>query len=534
MAINLSGKSDASIIASATRAGLASAPKDYGKTFESVTKGYQITMGAQAKMWDEIGKATAIIGKEAIKKAEEFNVSKLYDINATQNYINDALDIKKELQEIGFFRKGFGDAETRQRRMELKSKQKKLFAEAEYVGSAIDNAAKNMANLDFGLMKLEGETVNAIIASNTSNPITTGGNQAKLGRNEKTGRPEWKIFNNGQPALDDITGEPVTMSVDRFKELTTNYIKDVDNVVPTAFNEMATSVLNGGKTFGGDFSDYHKGQVLTSLKNMTNTELGLLRSYKANYMGSSFFEDMTNPSELSAILFNSTLPKTDDDQLAAEGVLANLKDTDGKKGIGQQELINQFSTISGTILSGEPGRKLFEEWVLDKSKKIYDKGTELFKDSSSSSSSSSSSDYKNRNVEFQLQLPGGTNENPLVEKKETTSDNLIYLDKELNKLIASGKSSFDNESYVSIFGYKIGYFPGEGFAPVRIRDDGQLARTQNLKTGIPIGGFLKTPKDVFKRYGIPTNYMNFYVGQIKNIKGGGQARWDGTNWRKIN
>ena len=68
MAINLSGKSDASIIASATRAGLASAPKDYSKIFESVTKGYQATMDAQAKMWDEIGKATITIGKEAIKK----------------------------------------------------------------------------------------------------------------------------------------------------------------------------------------------------------------------------------------------------------------------------------------------------------------------------------------------------------------------------------------------------------------------------------------------------------------------------------
>ena len=531
MAINLSGKSDASIIASATRAGLASAPKDYSKIFESVTKGYQATMDAQAKMWGEIGKATITIGAEAIAKAEEFNVSKLYDINATQNYINDALDIKKELQEIGFFKKGFGDAETRQRRMELKSKQKKLFAEAEYVGSAINNAAQNMTNLDFDLMKLEGETVNAIIASNTSNPLTTGGNQAKLGRNEKTGRPEWKIFNNGQPALDDITGEPVTMSVDRFKELTTNYVKDVDNVVPTAFNKMSTNVLNGGKTFGGEFGEYHKSQVLTSLKNMTNTELGLLRSYKANYMGSSFFEDMTNPSELSATLFNSTLPKTDDGQLAAEGVLANLKSTDGKEGIGQQELINQFSIISGTILSGEPGRKLFEEWVLDKSKKIYNKGAELFEDPSSSSSSSS--DYKNRNVEFQLQLPGGTNENPLVEKKETTSDNLIYLDKQLNNLIASGKSSFDNESYVSIFGYKIGYFPGKGFAPVNIRDDGQLTRTQDKKTKIPTGGFLKTPKDVFKKYGVPTNYSGFYVGQIASLKGGGQARWNGTNWIKI-
>mgnify|MGYP003128752688 CR=1 FL=1 len=381
MAINLSGKSDASIIASATRAGLATAPKDYSKTFQSVAASYEKTMGAQARMWDEIGKASVKIGKEVVQAAERFSLEKLYDINASQSFISDAEDIKTQLQKADL---------TRQERTELFAKRKKLFAEAEQIGSAVDNAAKNSANLDYNLIPFgDGIMVRAIIASNTSSPITEDGSTAKLVRNEKTKTLEYKMFKDGKPLLDPITNEPTTMSLDRFRNITTNYVKDVEGIVPTAFNNMGKNVLNSGKTFGGEFGDYHKGQVLTSLKNMTNTELGLLRAYKANYMGSSFFEDMTNPSELSATLFNSTLPKTEDGQLAAEGILANLEDTDNKKGIGQQELINQFSIISGTILSGEPGRKLFEEWVLDKSKKIYDKGGELFKDSSKTSSSSS-------------------------------------------------------------------------------------------------------------------------------------------------
>ena len=352
MAINLSGKSDASIIASATRAGLATAPKDYSKTFESVTKGYQATMTAQANMWDEIGKASMKIGKEVVQAAEKHSLERLYEVNAAQGFIDEAQDIKTQLQKTDL---------TRQERTELFARRKKTFAEAEQVGSLIDNAAKNSANLDFNLIPIgDGIMVRAIMAANTSSPITEDGSTAKLVRNEKTKALEYKMFKDGKPLLDP-NNEPTTMSLDRFRDITTNYVKDVEGVVPKAFNDMSTNILRAGKTFGGEFGEYQKSQILTSVKNMTNTELGLLRAYKANYMGSSFFEDMTNPSELSATLFNSTLPRTEDGQLAAEGILANLEDNDGKKGIGQQELIKQFSIISGTILSGEPGRKLFED-----------------------------------------------------------------------------------------------------------------------------------------------------------------------------
>ena len=134
MAINLSGKSDASIVSSATRAGLASAPPDYSKTFQSVATSYDRTMQAQAGMWSEIGKATVKIGEAAIENAKKHSLEKLYEAGASQDFINEALDIRNELKALGTFGGKFGDRETRQKRMELQVKQKKLFAEVENAG----------------------------------------------------------------------------------------------------------------------------------------------------------------------------------------------------------------------------------------------------------------------------------------------------------------------------------------------------------------------------------------------------------------
>ena len=122
--------------------------------------------------------------------------------------------------------------------------------------------------------------------------------------------------------------------------------------------------------------------------------------------------------------------------------------------------------------------------------------------------------YENRTVEFQLFLKE-TDEGREFEKTPTTSDELINLDNKLNNLM--GQSSFDTEDYVDVFGKKIGYFPGKGFAPVKIAKEGdaggsrkakggEVLRPQIKSTKAPKGGYWKTPTDVFRNYSIPTTY----------------------------
>ena len=94
---------------------------------------------------------------------------------------------------------------------------------------------------------------------------------------------------------------------------------------------------------------------------------------------------------------------------------------------------------------------------------------------------------------------------------------MISLDNQLSELQGLNKSSFDDESYVSLFGEKVGYFPGKGFAPVRIRDDGQLVRQQIAATKMPKGGYWKNPSDVFKHYSIP-NFNQKDYDVMKNGK----------------
>jgi len=138
-------------------------------------------------------------------------------------------------------------------------------------------------------------------------------------------------------------------------------------------------------------------------------------------------------------------------------------------------------------------------------------------------------DATERNKEFQLFLEK-TDEGNVYEKTKASSTDLVNLDTQLINLM--NQNSFDTENYVNLFGKKIGYFPGKGFAPVEIRDDGQLTREQLTSTKAPKGGFWKTPQDVFQNYSIPTTYSKkqFYEGQKETHKSGRPIIFKGGKW----
>lgn len=121
---------------------------------------------------------------------------------------------------------------------------------------------------------------------------------------------------------------------------------------------------------------------------------------------------------------------------------------------------------------------------------------------------------QNPEITFQFKLPSGE-----YEKTTVRANELIEKDAKLNALMS--QSSFDDESYVDIFGTKVGYFPGKGFAPVEIREDGQLTRKQLKKTKMPKGGYWKTPKDVFQNYSIPTTHSKGRMVLTKKEKEAG-------------
>ena len=71
MAMKFTQGADSALVTAATRAGMATAPADYSKTFQATADSYAESMQATANMWKEIMNAGAKIGGQIMKKKQE-------------------------------------------------------------------------------------------------------------------------------------------------------------------------------------------------------------------------------------------------------------------------------------------------------------------------------------------------------------------------------------------------------------------------------------------------------------------------------
>jgi hypothetical protein len=121
MAIKLNQGADAALVTSATRAGLAATPGDYGKTFQSAADSYQKTMDATRKLWEDVGMIAGVIGKDMVENAQEFMSYKIKGgaLNPdSAKFLVEELEANKKAQkDIGILGGILGGSETRQKKM---------------------------------------------------------------------------------------------------------------------------------------------------------------------------------------------------------------------------------------------------------------------------------------------------------------------------------------------------------------------------------------------------------------------------------
>jgi len=360
---------DATIVAAATRAGLAAAPPDYSDTFENVSKSYAETVKSSEDMWKEIINATAIIGGELVKNAADWNstVQKVYDAGGTENVVNEIYALKDELRGLGPLSGIFGNRETRKKRMEILTRKNQLFSEIDQWGEVINNAAIAIENnnLDYNLMGLDKESaLNAIIASNTNNKITVTNEYARITKNEQGGL-SYTVYNEDGSEATYLDGSPKTMSLSEFKSLISQNVADKENVYGNSMNELSTSAENLGVTYGGEYTEYHSGKMRGALNNMTNTANDRRRLMRTAFGidNKSFFDDITKgPSELQADMWTLMMKNLAAGEIKGElavttgqrgELLTNIKDTDNSKGISQEEINEQWAGFTSSLLSGE-------------------------------------------------------------------------------------------------------------------------------------------------------------------------------------
>tara|TARA_R110001606_G_scaffold213028_1_gene360841 strand:- start:24 stop:1667 length:1644 start_codon:yes stop_codon:yes gene_type:complete len=534
MAINLNPGADATLVSAAYRAAVNTAPKDYSRTLQRAADSYEKTMQAQSQTFGTIAKLGASIGVEMMANAQK-NIDQLakgdtLNPEDTEFFVNKLQTVKNELSELGPLKGMFGNKQTRIDRAKLKAKQKGIFASIDQALLNIKTGNEIVASGAFDDTLLdekldEKETINAIIKSNQKNKFTKNGNEAKLSENEN-GDLMYTLYNNngGLSVNPNGSNEPVTMTLEKFNELIANNVKDGGAMKGTLDKITDATYKSGITSLSGTYDPEMKQMHLNALDGIINNETDLRRGMgtKFGYSNSSFLEDIKKPSNLSMWVYNDLLAATgaEGGVLAEGGILEGVKDIDGKPGISQKDLqdADNYGVLAANIIGmkdQDVSKALFKEYTIDKFEATHKYG--YGKKAPTAVNSPKVVTSRNRTESFQLFTGLDDEGNRKFANQKTSTNELISLDNQLSELQSLNKSSFTDENYVDLFGEKVGYFPGKGFAPIRIRDDGQLVREQIVATKMPKGGYWKTPSDVFKNYSIPTfNQKDYDI--IKNGK----------------
>jgi len=388
MATNLNPGADATLVGVAYRAAMADTPGDYSDTLEKAAESYGKTMEASSEMWGNVAKIGASIGGEMMKNAQELTdmVAKGTTLNPTdaRMFYDEIYGIKDELNALGTFSGQFGDRETRQKRAELKIKQKELFAD-------IDNAVANLkvgadaiaaGTFDDDLAGLKDkEKINAIIKSNLKNNITENGNTAKLSRDEN-GELIYTLYDSetGQPTI--LNGEPQTMTLKQFNESIATNVKD-GGAMKTAFGSFTEQESNAGnKALNGTYDPERKQMTLNKLDTLLGDKpVNLKRAMRTpiGYSNTSFYDDITKEQgEHSVGLYNTLLEATGGDVLTGD-ITDGMVDTDGVEGISRQEAMNaeNYKILTANIVGlkdPEASKAYFKEYAVKEMEAAYKYG----------------------------------------------------------------------------------------------------------------------------------------------------------------
>ena len=399
MAINLNPKADGALINAAYRSAAGNAPADYSKTLQRAADSYDKTMEAQGKAWGNFAKLGAKIGGEMMANAEK--LTKYAAAGAGLNpddadmFQKEIYGIKDELNDLGIFSGKLGNRETRIKRQELLLKQKELFAEIDAAALTIQNGTQAVAAglYDANLNEPEAEMVNAIIKSGLKDNVTEEGNIAKLTRDETTGELIYTLYKqNGEKAV--LNGKPQTMTLDQFtKSIATNV--DDKGLLKANLNKLNDEYAKmGNSSLDGAFDPQMQQLALNKLDNMLKTPTDLKRAMRTQfgYSETSFFDDIQNPSTLSAGLYSTLLKATGaeggvlsdaDGSITksgtVDGKILEYKDVDGQPGVSQADLqnANNYAILSANILSmkdPDASKKFFKDYTVRKLEESYNYG----------------------------------------------------------------------------------------------------------------------------------------------------------------
>ena len=388
MAINLTGKSDATLVTAATRAGLATSPKSYQEIFEDVSQTYGETMQAVTESWEEITELTKTIGLEAVENAI-YHTKKRNFVESTgmsdedgEFYIDKLQDIKKRLQgAVGLKER----LKINRERDELYAQVDMFDAERKLVLNAL--ASGNVDEVAMGSIKME--LLNAIAATGTEKKNTKSGNYFAVTEDPENGEIIYALMKRNPDVQGPVT-EPIPVLGEDNKPIVIRAGDTEKSIIlknpqlPIDLTKVRNNVVRSATQIGGVYTDYERDKVRKQYAPFTETSSGLIQALRATWFDNSFYEELTSPgkdgSELSAIIFD-TIRKAkgtnEEGNLVKEGVLANVEDKNND-GISKEELKLGYMSTSGAIMNladEKLTKEIFLNWVEEKSSVDWDYGS---------------------------------------------------------------------------------------------------------------------------------------------------------------
>ena len=385
--LNLNPGANASLVTAATRAGLASAPPDYSKTFQNVSANYDRTMQANAKMWGDITNTVAKVGVEISKNLQgpeaseelqdvfETEQGKLIfnDIEVNNDALKRAYGFRDKRENItdpnnpgetipnpNYNKRGkFSLKEIRR----LTKERNDLYAYAE---SSVSNITAHKTLFEKEAIHEQATGLNYMQQSNAL-IATTGGKTTDLGMywmpaKNKDGKYQWSLYHDSSKVKQDVLqkylnegavipgysqgkfnidkdgrvigadGNPIMKHASEFRN---NLVlkQDVQNAT-NQINTDLNSFLRMGGTSKTAYSELNENQAAAVVEKYGDKRASWFAKSWGSTGGKSFYErvNAAEGSQISAELFTTIDAAIDLNKL-------NLKDVPGtSKGITIEDL----------------------------------------------------------------------------------------------------------------------------------------------------------------------------------------------------
>jgi len=403
MAVNLTPKADATLVAQSYRMGMAGVPQDLSRTFDGISKSYSSAMG-------EVGRAGAIVGEQvgqlageglkiAIQNIKDNNtglddLSDAYSLDARQGIVDELQKLKKgnnlfidddgdpetnkvlNPRYIPFSKKGKEAREEFRRKKNIAIKDLKAMQDGTFMNAT---AIEQNAIVQDGSSQQEWVMNNAIASKGY--PLKEGdyaGVSAKSFYKDVDGeqRQHFMLVKDGKEVMIDDNGAIVDVAEGKEGIHTAatdigSLIKKKDaNVAPNLIKIQETVYNNSLK--GLDFqANITKSAITNSIK--TNDQA--ITAFHSNELGLdiSYAQALEGENEITSEMFVGLLDVNKDGKVdASETSFAGLK--------GDFSTAENMIKLKKAMLdpNNSKSRDIFANWATSELTKVHDSGNKVY------------------------------------------------------------------------------------------------------------------------------------------------------------